>query len=221
MDMLKNIIKAFFLHGSTQMGGAFWFLVTLFEISIDYCIIDHIFKVFLGKSVQKVFVAQWIVSVVLLCIGFVCYKIEHSILGMDKVCSFYVLFHVGFTIKKYELSSKERTNFIHFVIWTVSFIFLLICNTFGTVSLSENSYNDPIFLLFVSFAGWQFVYEISFFLQNEYGGLRAPVASEYGGLRAPVASEWIAPLKSLRLSHRNREILSQKRCRFLYRHHSF
>lgn len=36
---------------------------------------------------------------------------------------------------------------------------------------------------------------------------------EYGALIAPPASVKIAPPKSLRLSHANREILSQRRCR--------
>ena len=48
IDVIKNIVKAILLHGGTQIGGAFWFLATLMEISIGYCIIDivlnNIFK---------------------------------------------------------------------------------------------------------------------------------------------------------------------------------
>lgn len=43
-DILINIVKSMALHGGTQIGGALWFLATLMEISVLYCLNDCIIK---------------------------------------------------------------------------------------------------------------------------------------------------------------------------------
>lgn len=166
MDVIKNIIKAMLLHGHTQMGGAFWFLATLMVLSIGYCIIGFILNYVFKKDSKKEFVAQWIVSIIFLGLGFGCYLMKRSFAGMNKVFSFYILFHGGFTVKKYGWSSKERTNIIHAAIFAVAFAILIVCNNIGSIALNENRYENPIFFLIVSFVGWQFLYEIAFFSQK-------------------------------------------------------
>ena len=165
-DIVKNIIKAMLLHGGTQMGGAFWFLATLMEISIGYCIVDFLLNHLFKKNSKQVFVAQWVISILFLGLGFICYKTSHSFAGMDKVFSYYILFHGGFTVKKYGWSSKERNNYVHELILGLTLIVLLICNNIGSIGLSQNSYVNPIYFLVVSFVGWQFLYEMAFFLQK-------------------------------------------------------
>ena len=52
----------------------------------------------------------------------------------------------------------------HIFIFIISFWVLLICDNLGTIGLVSNNYKDPIYFLIVSLAGWQFLYEISYFI---------------------------------------------------------
>lgn len=165
-DMAKNIVKAMFLHGGTQMGAAFWFLATLMEISVAYCVIDFLLKILFKQNSKRTFVAQWIISILFLIIGFLLYRLDYSLAGLNRVFSFYILFHGGFTVMKYGWSSKERKNTIHLVILLIAFVTLLFCNKIGSISLDLNSYVNPIYFLIVSFMGWQFLYEIAFLIQK-------------------------------------------------------
>ena len=166
LDMLKNIIKALFLRGGTQMGGAFWFLATLMKISIIYCIVDFTLNIFLRKNEQRVFASQFIISIIFLCIGFACFTTKHSLSGMDRVFSYYILFYGGYAVKKYGWSSSEKTGIVHGVVLVTSLVVLLISNRMGSISLDQNRYVNPFFLLIVSFAGWQFLYELAFLIQK-------------------------------------------------------
>ena len=166
VDVLKNIIKAFLLHGYTQIGGALWFLATLFEISVGYSLISLILNLIFKKDEKKVFITQWIIAIVLLCLGFICYKTKNSFAGIDKVFSYYSLFHGGYSIKKHRRSCKERNTMYHIAIFAVSLTILIIMNDFGTIALNKNSYVNPIYFLIVSFTGWQFLYEIAYCLQK-------------------------------------------------------
>lgn len=164
MDIVKNILKAILLHGGTQMGGAFWFLATLMEVSVCYCIVDFLLHYLFKHNEKKICLFQWIVSIGFLMAGYYCYKIERSFAGVDKIFSFYILFHGGLFLRKYGYSSKERKGLVHVVILSVAFIILLVCNKYGSISLVKNSYVNPLYFLIVSFIGWQFLYEIAFFM---------------------------------------------------------
>jgi len=148
------------------MGGALWFLATLMEVSVAYCIITFVLNCIFKNNDQMFFLVQWIVSILFLCIGFICYKTEHSFWGINRVFLFFILFHGGYCLKKYGWSSKERVLAIHFGIFAISLGVLLVFDRIGSIALNRNSYVDPIFLLIVSFAGWQFLYEMVLFLQK-------------------------------------------------------
>ena len=163
-DIVINILKAFLLHGGTQMGGAMWFVITLMEISITYCVIDFFIKRVL--KVNNTLKMQIIISVIFLGLGYWCYLTGFSFAGIDKVLSYYFLFHGGFLIKQHGISNRAMTEFKHCIIFTISFIILLICNKIGEISLNINSYENPIFFLIVSFVGWQFLYEIAYFVKK-------------------------------------------------------
>lgn len=168
LDIGKNILKAILLHGGTQMGGAFWFLATLMEISVLYCVIDLILNIVLNCCNSKKFVIQCIVSVILLNLGFMFYKIDNSIWGLDKVFSFYILFHLGYSLKKFGVlwSDGESKYLLHISILVITLAMLIVCNSFGSINLDRNSYVNPIYFLFVSFMGWQCLCQIAFFFEK-------------------------------------------------------
>ena len=49
-DIAKNIIKSFVFAGGTQIGGAFWFIANLMEISVGYVIIDSLLNYIFKRS---------------------------------------------------------------------------------------------------------------------------------------------------------------------------
>ncbi len=162
MEILKNIVKALFLHGGTQMGGAFWFIAVLIEISIIYCLFDYFIGKFL-KKFNKDFI-QCTISFVLLLIGYVLSIKKVELFGLDKVFSYYSLFYIGIVLKKF---NKDKSYNLRFILF--NFLILLIGNQLGSIALNENSYCNPIFLLTMSLAGWFFLYECSqLLMENNY-----------------------------------------------------
>lgn len=160
--MAKNIIKAVFLHGGTPL----WFIVILFEVSVGYIIIDFALNYILRKSNKKVIIAQSIISAVFLCIGFSLYLSGYDLFKLNRVFSYYCLFHIGYLLRKYHISDRERTNKIHLVILGITFAVLLVFNQLGTIELVDNYYVNPVYLIIVSITGWHFLYEIAFFIQK-------------------------------------------------------
>lgn len=150
------------------MGGAFWFLATLMEVSICYCVIDFLLRN-IFKNDCKTFVFQWIISVMFLVIGYISYKMKYSIAGLDKMFSYYILFHGGLAMKNLMKFRKELSYSTHIAILIINLVILLFCNKIGTIELGANSYMNPVYFLIVSFCGWRFVYEIAFMIgKNEY-----------------------------------------------------
>ena len=155
VDTGINIVKAFFLHGHTQLGSALWFIATLFEIEVLYCLIDYVIKKVTANKTTR-FTVQALASIVMLAIGYNC-ALSNSIWGVNRVLSFYCLFNLGAVIR--EIYIIEKTNKFHY--WKIvgSLLLLIICNRIGSIALDENQYENPIFLLIVSICGWVFLYE--------------------------------------------------------------
>lgn len=145
------------------MGGAFWFLATLMELSVVFCIVDFVVLRFSDNN-KKRMIAQSVISVIFLILGFACYKLGISLSGLDKVFSFYILYFGGNVLKTFNISAAQRKNIVHIGILVLSFAFLFFCTRIGCIGLSKNVYKDPIYLLLVSFIGWQFMYELSYFV---------------------------------------------------------
>lgn len=160
-DMIKSIAKALLLHGDAQLAGAFWFLATLLEIVILYGVIDYILKKYVQK---KIYLVQTILSIIFLLVGYYCSVINITMFGLNMVFSYYLLYHIGVLMKKYKLYKKKTSIITHLISFGLSGIILFVCNRIGEISLGSNQYVSPIFLLLVSVVGWNFIYEMSFFI---------------------------------------------------------
>ena len=165
-EMGKNIAKAFVFHAGTEMGSAFWFIETLMELAVTYGIIDFALKKIVKDEAKKILLYQTIVSVVFLILGFICAKTNHTLLGVSKMLSVYILYHGGYVMKRSRIYEKKWNNGVHFVVLVLSLAVLLGCDRIGLIALSVNEYVSPLFLLVASFAGWSFLYETSFFVQK-------------------------------------------------------
>ena len=163
-DIFKNINNAIILRGESQIGGALWFVAVLFEISIAYCVIDYLIKKIVSGN--GIIIAQGIVAILLLALGYYCHLTGMTIAGLSKMCSYYCLFYLGYVIKCYKLSSREKKNSVHVLVFGFSFIILIVASKFGSIALATNDYVNPLYLLLVSLVGWQWIYELSWMIKQ-------------------------------------------------------
>ena len=157
-DIIKNIIKAILLHGSSQMASAFWFLATLMELSIFYCLADFVIKK-VTKSGWHGYM-QGSISIIFLLIGYYMSIKNVELLGINRVFSYYILFFLGIVLKKY-VNYDEIENRYKIISFGLSLIILLVGNKLGTIALNENQYVNPLYLIIMSLSGWILIYEIS------------------------------------------------------------
>ena len=151
-EMVVNIVKSFFFGGGTTMGGAFWFLESLFMVSVAYVICDFIIKR-ISKKREIQLILQAVVSMVLLFLGYFCYLIEFKTLGIDRMLSYYWLFFAGMLFKELELPQKLMSAYRGLKV-AGCFAGIVICGMLGVVYLDNNNYTNPLFFIAVSVMGW-------------------------------------------------------------------
>ena len=163
-DILINIIKGCILPGNVQMGGALWFLATLLQISVLYCIVDFVLKRFLDK--KHILLAQFVVAVVFLGIGYFFHVKGVYLFGIESCFSCYILFYIGLLLNRYSEKVYPEVLWKRITVLVLSFVVLCVLNHFGSVGLSGNNYNDPLFLIIASLAGWYMLYEMASLLKS-------------------------------------------------------
>jgi len=136
------------------------------KISILYCFIEFLIR----KLLKVHFVlGQLFISVFFLILGFLLHKTNFTLLSIDKVLSFYILFFLGFLIKKYSTMLGiifGRTIFVRIITITICLSILLFCNQIGRIELVLTDYKNPLYFIVVSITGWLMVYQISYFLSK-------------------------------------------------------
>ena len=162
--MLNTALAALRMEANTQLGGAFWFLVTLFELSVSYVLIDYLLRKLL-RCKDTAFL-QTFLSIVFLATGYRCYLTGNQLTGFDKVFSYYILFHGGYLLRRFRVNSRERSEIWHAILFAVAFAVLLWNNPRMHLELGSNSYVTPAYLLLNSAAGWVFLYELAHYIQK-------------------------------------------------------
>lgn len=159
-DFCYNIIMTLLISNTTEMVGATWFLPILFSITIFYGIIEHL----LNKYTKKSNLIQTIISICFFYFGqfLISNEIKVSLIGV-QFFTCYILYDIG---RKFKLLKLELNKIIKFLILILSFISLIILNQFGTIEMSLNIYTSFIFFIAVSFLGWLFIYEISYYISK-------------------------------------------------------
>lgn len=163
-EILINIVKGCILPGNVQVGGALWFLATLLQISVLYCIVDFVLKKLLNK--KNLLIAQGMISVLFLLIGYL-FNVKHiSLFGIGTCFSCYCLFYAGLMLNKYSAKLYAAKVSINIILFVISIGILLVLNRMGSVGLAANNYNNPIFLLLASIAGWFMLYQLAALLKK-------------------------------------------------------
>ena len=152
------------------MGGALWFIIVLFFLTLFYAFIDLVIKTLLRRSKcrniqKKILLIQGVVSIVLLLIG---YKFSWYV-GVDnytqlKVASFYILYYFGVLFKIFQSKTDSINHIIKILIWLLSFsllVFMTMNKNIQSFELAGNSYGNPLLLLTASLFGFAMLYLFS------------------------------------------------------------
>ena len=163
-ELLIKIVQNFFLFGNEQLAGAFWFISALFKLSVMYAVFDFILCRFLQTKNRDII--QLILSVLFLGLGYYCQLSNRTFLQFDISLSCYILFYLGHILNKKKEIVQFDSKVVNLIICTASFAILMILQNFGSISLNKNFYSNPLYLIIVSIAGWEFLYSLSFFIKK-------------------------------------------------------
>ena len=170
-EMLKSIVRAFFLGGGVSFAGNFWFLRVLLMVTLLYNGISWLVKRFFKTSM----ISQTVVSLLFLAAGFMLQKKGLELYGIASTLSCYSLYHIGTFIGYYYRNKvTEKENKLYGVM-ALSVIIILLIDIrrveIFELSLNINKYPDPIFLIVASVAGWFTMCLISGLI-NKVSGIR-------------------------------------------------
>lgn len=153
----KNIARGLVMSGHTEMGGAFWFLKTLFAVSIAFALI----QIFLHRIKDKVSDGlNLLVAILSVTVGWLAKTKGIVFLGLPIVCSSYIFFYIGYVIKTKEIMEKVVVSkLLKFICLLVSVLILTIATIWmPSVSIADNAYWNPIYVVLTSLSGWFLIY---------------------------------------------------------------
>lgn len=170
-QIVKEIIKAVFFQSNTQIGGALWFFGTLFYSIVLYAIVDYFLRVIL--KIKKTMLWQGILSVLLLICGYICSILELNLFGFARVLSVYYLIYLGYFIRQKQTMTLLNKNYKYIVCTLICCVMISLGSWFGSISVVENKYVNPIFFIIMSISGWcvlwclaKFFIRYNFFTNN-------------------------------------------------------
>jgi len=160
---LKHIARIpLTLANSAPLGGALWFVQTLFFASCGYCVVTWIIR----KVGLNVPYAQTCVSAAFLLAG------QYSPWPLFRACDIgriltaYALIHIGVLLRSKDLKIKRLRPSLQLLVAMASFCILLAMSPLGSVALSSNKFTSCTFLIVCSVSGWYFLLSISSFIEN-------------------------------------------------------
>ena len=168
IETVKQVVKAIIFRATTQMGGAFWFFMTLFSVLIAYMVCEYLLrKIF--KTRLILLCGQTMISLAFLVIGYICQINNISLKGFDKTFSVYILIHIGRILKQFGVMERLRDLFCgngNIIMLLFGFVVLLCGYQRGYISIGSNHIENPPFFIVMSFAGWLHLYGMAGILKK-------------------------------------------------------
>ncbi len=156
-ETCKAILKNLFFMGGSQLGGATWFLRTLFQISFTYMVIVYISNKF---NIKKIL---FFISVIICITGSTIvsvYKLQMP-LGIHSFFASFLAFLLGIVLNKAGISGKILKH--KYKVFVISFLFFCLLNKTGKINISYGNITNVIFFLVSSTTGWFMLYSIASF----------------------------------------------------------
>lgn len=158
-----DVIKIALCMGREPFCGAFWFFIALIFVTIAYAIIR-----FIGRNL-RIDENITVSAGVLFCFVLGCVmRYTINIPRFSPALTLVLFYHLG----NLYYVNRERISFNNGFICLISFILLLVLNGCGYVSMNQNMFTDPVFLLVASFLGIYMVFFISKAIDRNLAGLR-------------------------------------------------
>lgn len=149
-EFFTGIVKIVLLMGREPFCAAFWFFIALIFVTIGYSIIVHVSnRLDNGKLVH---------FGVLVCFALGCImRYTVNIPRISPAFTLILFYHLG----NLAYVHKDKLQFNKGYLAILSFIGLLVLYNFDTLSMNENLFPDPVFLILSSMFGIYFSFYIS------------------------------------------------------------
>jgi fucose 4-O-acetylase-like acetyltransferase len=160
-DYIKRIINILLFGGSEQLLGGFWFITTLFEVTILYTIISYL-SLKLSKSNSHII--RHLLIVVLFVTGNI--LIQNGIKlprFLDTSLVILLIFHLGYVCRRWEGKISFNIYFFSF-----SIIAIIVLNNYGSINVGLNQFTNPIFFIVCSLLGIYIVIYASKFISKKH-----------------------------------------------------
>ena len=171
VDLVKNVL----FMGQTQLGGATWFLRTLFIVVVFHAFLCWVLRN--SKAKKYVFAVVIILTVVLAQLtameklNFVGATVSSCFLN---VFSAYLNYLMGIYVSHLDrkgdrLSIRSITDRHPVLVTLISLAILIVMNPFTTVIMKDGLVTNVLFLVICSVAGWCFLMGIATFITKLNG----------------------------------------------------
>ncbi len=161
MDIIKGIIKSACFIESVQLGGALWFLRTLFFSIILYGSVDYfILKLDIHNTRWYI---QAVCSFVNLFIGWFLSIKGIDLGGISNIFSVYCLIYIGNLMNRFNLITKYKKIGIKKCIFisAICFFTIIYGHKVKLISIVDNEIKNPIYFLVMPLSGWMLIMFIS------------------------------------------------------------
>ena len=167
IQFMKRTALILSTAGGTQLGGATWFLRSLFFSSILYEILNYAFA---KLNVNKL-LFHWIFGFVFLIVSYYFSGMEILIfeknifLWINQVLSPYILFCLGKLL--FALFTRTKHSWIYLLTLIVGLIVLVVMNHVNIkFNLAFGKLDQIHFFLLSSLSGFVFLYSVSYFIDK-------------------------------------------------------
>lgn len=151
MAIFKNVCFA----GGSQLGGATWFLRTLFQVSLIYMVVIYVSHKF---NIKKLIIVISIFVCVVCATVISVYKLKLPI-GLHSFCAAFLAFLSGVFLHSTNFVAKVSKYKYRIIIICLLLLYLL--SSKGKVNMSTGQITNVIFFLICSIAGWFLLYSIA------------------------------------------------------------
>lgn len=159
-EILQELLKTFCFLGVTQLGGATWFLRSLFVIAVGHCVLEYLIKKFCPKYRKAILSLVF----VLCCLFYELVRIKVISISIDTImsCSVgYVAYLIGIGLREMEWEKKQIPTGVKWVSIVVSFGFLKLMEGHGIINVNIGYVSSIMFYLFASLFGWIMLYFVA------------------------------------------------------------
>lgn len=151
---LVKTIKIIFFAGREPIVGALWFLVVLFFVSILFLIINLFLTKINKENDEK---TRFLIFLSLFIFGNFLTRFGYTIPRFNNTLVMLFIYYLGFLTKTY----FDKIKFENTTMCIISIILLSVNYFYGSISVNDNTYLSPDFLIVNTFLGVYAVFYLS------------------------------------------------------------